>query len=140
MTTTTRKTVDQISKLQQEIMLGRFDGHLVDITDSIAERLRSGEPRLLWRITLDGDTWSSETVTTGELRYVETITGQSYLSINPGVSMGQFTALVTAHYKAQGLDQNAALAKADAITQAQALEAIEMYEGSLGKGSASTTS
>lgn len=136
----TTKTVAQITKLQQEIMLGRFDGHLVDITDSIAERLRSGEPRLLWRITLDGESWSAETVTVGELRYVETVTGQSYLSINPGVSMGVFTALVTAHYKTQGLDQNAALAKADAITQAQAIDAIEMYEGSLGKGSGSPTS
>lgn len=128
-------------KVIAEILAGRHDGKLLDIVKAVAKRGESGETGLLWRIDLDGDIWDAETVTLGELRYVEQVTGLSWFQLDPKKYMLHFAALVTAHYKAQGLDHEAALAKADGISQTQALKAIDLYEASLGKDeSASTTS
>lgn len=130
----TTKTAAAITKLQAEILAGRYDGHLVDVTEAIAARLRSGATSMLWRITLpDGETWDAETVTIGEIRYAESVTGKSYLELNPGKSMIEFVALVAGHYKSQGMDTKDAVAKADALTQRDAVAAVELYEGHLGK-------
>jgi hypothetical protein len=142
MSTTTKKSPAQVSKLQQEILIGRLDGHLVDIADAIAARMADATgPTLLWRITLGDDTWSSETVTIGELRYIETATGVPYLELHPGKSMNQFAAIVTAHFhKVHGVELKEARDRADAISQQDALSAIDLYEGKLGKDSGATSS
>jgi hypothetical protein len=128
---TTRSPTERVIS---EIAKGTHDGQLMDIADAITDRLRTDTVSLLWRITLDGETWDAETVTLGELRFVETMTSKSYLELNPGASMAELTALIVAHYVARGDDREVAFKKADSLTQQQALEAIELYEGTLGKG------
>lgn len=141
MTSSKPSPAKETTKLLAEIVAGRYDGQLVAITEAIVARLQAGETSMLWRITLpDGDTWDAETATVGELRYAEGVTGLSYLDLNPGKSHTQFAALVAGHYKAQGMDLKDALAKADAITQTDAVAAVELYEGTLGKGSGATSS
>jgi len=134
---TAKPTTD---KVVTEILAGRHDGRLVDIAQAIERRVTSDATGWLWRITLpDGEAWDSETVTVGELTFVEQTTGVSYLLIDPNKSMAQFRALVTAHHVAAGLERDAAIAKASALTQSEAVKAVTHYEGTLGKGSGSTS-
>lgn len=131
---------DATSRVLAEILDGRHDGKLFQIVEAITKRTQTDETGFLWRITLGDDVWDAETVTTGELRYVESVISKSYLEIDPSQSMVHFAALVVAHYKAQGMKLLDAVAKADSISQTEALAALSVYEGTLGKGSASTGS
>jgi hypothetical protein len=130
-------TKDPTERVVTEIAKGIHDGNLMDIVEAVSER---GADRLLWRITLDDETWDAESVTLGELRRVEAMLGKSYALVNPSASMRDFSALVVAHYQSQDMSVDEAFKKADAITQATAMSALDLYEGSMGKGSASTTS
>lgn len=132
---------DPTGRVIAEILDGRHDGRLLELVDAITTRATSDETSFLWRIRLGDDVWDAETVTLGELREAEKLTNRSYLQLDPKKFMTHFTALVYAHYrKVHDLDEDAAVAKAEKITQQQAMDALEIYEGSLGKGSASTTS
>lgn len=124
---------DPTTRVLAEIADGRHDGNLFAIVQAITARAATDETGFLWRITLDGDVWDAETVTLGELRYVEAVTGKSYLQVDPKKSMRDFAGLVVAHYRAQGMTQDAAVEKADKISQPQAIAALSIYEGTLGK-------
>lgn len=132
---------DPTGRVIAEILDGRHDGRLLELVDAITTRATSDETSFLWRIRLGDDVWDAETVTLGELREAEKLVNRSYLQLDPKKFMSHFVALVFAHFKVvEGLSNDDAMAKAEKITQQQAMDALELYEGSLGKGSASTTS
>lgn len=131
---------DPTGKVITEILAGRHDGKLKEIVEAITARVQTDETGFLWRITLDGETWDAETVTLGELRRAEPMAGKSYLMLDPLKFMRDFSALVVAHYMHKGMTQDVAFEKADAIPRSVLASAVDFYEGTLGKGSASTGS
>lgn len=129
---------DPTGRVLAELADGRHDGRLIELLEAIGERAKSEETSMLWRITLGNETWDAETVTIGEIRFVEKTAARSWLAVNPSKYMDHMVALVTARYhKVHGMDLDAAIAKAEAISEAEAVAAVDWYEGSLGKSGAS---
>lgn len=123
---------DPTARLVMEILDGRHDGRFKEIVEAVAEAIQKrqddGHTRFVWRITLGDDVWDALSVTVGELRYAERATGIPWKKLNPADSMGEFAALVVGHFKAQGMELDEAVEKAEAITQQEAEAAIDDYE------------
>lgn len=125
---------DPSGKVVAEILAGRHDGHLVDLTEAVVERIRSSTVRICWRLRIDGDVWDENTVTAGELACAEKLLSTerrpfSYTQLEPKSSIGHRTALVVAHlHKIQGADIKDAVQRAEAITLAEHEKLLELYE------------
>lgn len=119
---------DPTDRVVAEILDGRHDSRFKEIAEAVQARINTGATRIVWRITLDGDIWDGRTVTAGEVRFVEQITGVSWRDQDPRGSMDQLVAFVVAHHRANGDDNETAVRKAEAITQEQALEMVDDYE------------
>lgn len=125
------------------IAAGDYDGHLDDIALAMVERARTGAVEFFWRIRLDGDEWTQETVTLGELSFAERVCKVTYQDelgrtrtrpalmdeINPRAYAEHLAALLTAHFhKADGLDLTDAIKKAEAYPRKVLREAVDEYE------------
>lgn len=125
------------------IAAGDYDGKLSEIADAIADRIRPGVVDVFWRIRLDGDEWTQETVTLGELAFAERVCKVNYIDemgrtrirpasmdeINPVVHAEHLAAVLTAHFhKADGLDLADAVKKAEGYPRSQLREAVDGYE------------
>jgi hypothetical protein len=121
------------------IVAGDFDGHLDDLVMAILERARTGAVAFKWRLRLDGDEWSQDTVTLGEMRFAEQychVTDDNgrrrpafYVELDPRTSADHAVGLIVAHlHKAQDLPLSAALKRAEAITAAELADVIGEYE------------
>jgi len=119
---------DPSARVVGEILAGRHDGRFGEIAEAIQQREKEGHTRFIWRITLGDDVWDARSVTVGEVRFVEQVTGDPWRDLDPRGSMDHFVGFVIAHLKANGEDHNAAVKKAEAITQEHALLAVDDYE------------
>ena len=121
------------------ITAGDFDGHLDDIVLAILERARSGAVVFKWRLRLDGDEWTQDSVTLGEMRFAEQychVTDDNgnrrpamYSELDPRTSAEHAVGLIVAHlHKAQDLPLAAALKRAESITAAELADVVGEYE------------
>lgn len=125
------------------IAAGDHDGRLDEIVLAVVERAKEGAVAFPWRLTLDGDTWTQESVTLGELKFAE---GQCHVTedlgggmtrqrkatfreINPRSNAEHALALIIAHlYKAQQVPLADAIKRAEAITFTELNEMTDEYE------------
>lgn len=119
---------DPTARVVAEVLAGRHDGRFKEIAEAIQRRQAEGHTRFIWRITLGDDVWDALSVTAGEVRYVEQVTRIPWKKLNPADSMNELVSFVIAHYKAQGMDLEEAIAKAEEITQEQAEGMVDDYE------------
>lgn len=125
------------------IKAGDYDGHLDDIALAMVERARSGAVEFFWRIRLDGDEWTQESVTLGELSFAERVCKVTYQDelgrtrvrpalmdeINPRAYAEHLAALLTAHFhKADGLPLADAVKKAENYPRSVLRDAVDEYE------------
>jgi len=132
------------------IEAGDLDGHLDDIVLAIVERARTGATAFYWRITIDGDEWTQETVTLGELKFAEQhakVVDQygrtrraGMAEIDPRGSAEHLVALLTAHFlKADGLPLSDAVKKAENYPASVLAEAVGEYEAVRPKDATAST-
>lgn len=118
---------------------GDLDGHLDDIVRAMVDRVRSGAVDMRWRIRFDGDEWTEDTVTLGELGFAEqhaTVPGPggrrrqaTRVEIDPRVTAEHALALIVAHmHKAQGVPLSEAVKRAEQITAADLESIVDEYE------------
>jgi hypothetical protein len=127
-----------LDTIAAEIAAGDHDGHLDDIVLAVVERARAGAVRFYWRLRVDGDEWTEESVTLGELKFAETVArvtenGRTrpaqMAELNPRIYADHCMALIVAHlHKAQGLPLEDAVKKAETLTAAEVAEAVSEYE------------
>lgn len=125
------------------IIAGEFDGHLDDIVLAILERARSGAVAFKWRLRLDGDEWTQDSATLGEMKFAEqhawvhkvdaagrTVSHRAtYPEIDPRGNAEHLVALIVAHlHRAQGLPLADALKRAEAIPLSQMDDLVSEYE------------
>jgi hypothetical protein len=129
----------EVSDVTTAIEAGDLDGHLDDIVLAIVERARTGVTAFYWRITIDGDEWTQETVTLGELKFAEQhakVTDQNgrtrratMAEIDPRGSAEHLVALLTARFfKADGLPLPDAVKKAENYPASVLADAVGEYE------------
>lgn len=119
---------DPSVKVVADVLAGKHDGHLEDILLAINKRATDGRVTFVWRITLDGESWDALTVTAGELRQAERITGRPWHRIDPRERIDDFVALVVAHYRAKGNSIELAVALAEQLTPVEIGKALDEYE------------
>ncbi len=120
------------------IAAGEFDGRLDQIVAAAVERVQAGAVSMPWRLRLDGDEWTQQSVTVGELAFaeqlcwVDTPQGRRHATraeIDPRVRTDHLLALVVAHlHKAQGLSLRDATTRAEAITADELDGIVGEYE------------
>lgn len=125
------------------IAAGDYDGDLDAIALAMVERARSGAVEFFWRIRLDGDEWTQETVTLGELAFAERVCKVTYQDehgrtrtrpalmdeINPRAYAEHLAALLTAHFhKADDLPLADAIKKAESYPRKVLKDAVDEYE------------
>lgn len=125
----TKTDTADTAKVIAEVMAGRHDGKLVDIVEAVGQRLRSSTVRFCWRLRLDGEEWTEQTVTSGELAIAEQLLKISYVNIDPRERLEHRIALVVAHlHKIHGEAIDVALKRAEAMTLAEQENLFELYE------------
>lgn len=118
---------------------GALDGHLETIVAAMVNRVQAGAIEIVWRIRYDGDEWTQQTVTLGELKFAEQhchvvdAAGQrrqaTRIEINPRVTAEHALGLIVAHlHKAQGVPLAEAVKRAEAITAADLDVIVDEYE------------
>jgi hypothetical protein len=113
----------------QAIQAGDYDGQLGDLIAAILARAAISEISFPWKITLDGDEWTQETVTLSELAYAERVTGTRYIDLDPVRSADHLVALVVAHLKVvRGLRVDEAIKHAEQLTVADLADLVSVYE------------
>lgn len=118
---------------------GQLDGQLDDIVLAVVDRARTGATSFYWRIRADGDEWTQETVTLGELKFAEPhckvsdprtgLRRAQIHEIDPRTSAEHLVALLTAHFlKVDGLPLADALKKAEHYPASALAEMVGEYE------------
>lgn len=111
------------------IEAGDYDGGLADIVAACRERAEEADRSLRWRITIDGETWDEDTITIGEMRFVERATDTNWALLTPLKSADVLTSFVIARWhKVGGMDLQAAWEKAEALNAKALVEAVSEYE------------
>jgi hypothetical protein len=146
----------ELEEITTAIAAGEFDGRLDQIVGAAVERVRAGAVSMPWRIRLDGDEWTQESVTVGELAFAEQLCwvdgpgGRRHptrAEIDPRIRSDHTLALIVAHlHKAQGVSLRDATKRAEAITAVELDGIVGEYEvvrppkdGSPAPGSSSST-
>lgn len=131
--------MEPTDEIIDQIAAGDHDGRLGDLVVAIVGRHRAGGVAFLWRITLDGDEWTEESVTLGELKFAEQhchVTNEdgryrraTRHEIDPRGTGEHALALIIAHlHKAQGQTLADATKRAEAVTAAELAEIVDEYE------------
>lgn len=117
---------------------GTLDGHLETVVSAMVDRVRAGAIEIMWRIRYDGDEWTQQSVTLGELKFAEQhchvieAGGRrpaSRIEINPRVTAEHALALIVAHlHKAQGVALSDAVKRAESITATELDAMVDEYE------------
>jgi hypothetical protein len=120
------------------IAAGEFDGRLDQLVAAAVERVQVGAVSMPWRLRFDGDEWTQESVTVGELAFaeqhcwVDTPQGRRHATraeIDPRIRTDHLLALVVAHlHKAQSVPLRDATKRAEAITAADLDGIVDEYE------------
>lgn len=145
-----------VSDVVAAIADGQLDGNLDDVVLAIVDRARTGATSFYWRIRADGDEWTQETVTLGELKFAEPhckvsdpkvgVRRAQIHEIDPRASAEHLVALLTAHFlKVDGLPLSDAIKKAENYPASALAEMVGEYEVPAapkgdGASTASTTS
>jgi hypothetical protein len=117
-----------------DIAAGEHDDDLADIAAAVRDRANEIGRKFAWRITIDGDTWDEDTVTIGEVRHVERITGINWSDLAPLVSADVATQFIIAHWnQVDGMKLEKAWDKAQKLTAKDVIAAVSEYE-TAGKG------
>jgi hypothetical protein len=113
-----------------DILAGHYDGDLADFIAAARQRVTEGATSLRWRITFDGDTWDEDTITVGEMRFVEQFTGKTWRNIeSPMSSAAVLAAFIVAHlHKVDKMPLAEAIDKVDALTAGAAVDLVSEYE------------
>ncbi len=131
-----------VEEITAAITAGDLDGNLEPIAAAIWARHDAGAVTFAWRITFDGDTWDAESVTLGELSWVE---GRLWTEgvdaggpwrrritraeLVPKARADHALTLVVAHlHKAQGVPLAEALKRAEAVTAADLESMVSEFE------------
>lgn len=131
-----------LAQIVGAIDAGEFDGDIDAIATACVNRVRSGAVEMAWRIRLDGDEWTQQSVTLGEMKWacqnasVLDVTGRvpvrrpaSMWELDPRGNAEHAVALIVAHlHKAQGAALADAVKRAEAITAAELVDIIGEYE------------
>lgn len=122
---------------------GDLDGSLDQLVAAVVARVQDGRVRFPWRIRFDGDEWTEQSVTAGEMKFAE---GVCYVDgvddrgrpfrrratrheINPRGTAEHAIALLVAHlHKVKGLSLKDAVARAEAVTADELDEMVDEYE------------
>jgi len=112
------------------ILAGDYDGQLADLIDAARQRVTSEATSLRWRITLGDDVWDEDTITVGEMRFVEQFTGKTWRDIpGPVASATTLAGFVVAHlHKVKKLELADAIARFDGMTAREAVDLVSEYE------------
>lgn len=121
------------------ISAGDLDGSLERVVAAVVARVRAGAVEFMWRITYEGDEWTQQSVTLGELKFAEQHAFVSdergnrrratRIEIDPRITAEHAVALVIAHlHKAQGLPLQDAVKRAEAITAEDLETMVDEYE------------
>jgi hypothetical protein len=128
-----------LEEITEAIAAGEFDGQLDAICAAAVDRVRAGLVAFPWKISLDGDEWTQESVTLGELAFAEQLCwvddpdlGRRHpirSEIDPRLRSDHTLALIVAHlHKAQGVSLQDATKRASAITGPEVDEMVGEYE------------
>lgn len=116
-------------KLKAQILAGGYDGSLVEIVQAIQERFQNSTHRQLWRIRFDGDEWTEETVTIGEIADVERAVGRNWHSVDPASSAQHLVAVIAAHVAHRDdIKMSEALKQAGKVPMGELTEVLSHYE------------
>lgn len=116
-------------KVCAEILDGRHDGYLAEITRAMQERILSQATSMRWRINYDGFEVTEDDLTLDEAVLIEKTTSETWATINPQNSAETCRAiLVVALHKRKGMDLKAAHTEVGAITVNQAASLLDVYE------------
>lgn len=122
---------------------GDLDGNLDRIVAAVVQRVQDGQVSFKWRIRFDGDEWTQQSVTAGEMKFAEGhchVEGvderghpwrrrATYHEIDPRITAEHALALVIAHlHKAQDLPLRDAVKRAEAITIEELDGMVDEYE------------
>ncbi len=122
------------SKRIGSIAAGNHDGHLGVLFDAIFARAEKTEIGFGWKLRVDGDEWSQETVTLAELAFAERTlsTGgrkTTYLELDPLKSMEHCVALIVAHlHIACAMRLPEAFKRANGFTVTDLKDLVSAYE------------
>lgn len=121
--------VTKPADLLKQIVGGKYDGHLVEIVTAIQGRYSASNSRKLWKINFDGDEWTEETVTLGEVTMAERALELSWLEIDPAEVGAHLATLIAAHIaKRDDVNFSDGLAKAEAMPMGDLLSVLSHYE------------
>lgn len=123
----------------EAIHAGTLDGHLETIVAAMVDRVHAGAIEIMWRIRYDGDEWTQQTVTLGELKFAEQHCHvadpdgrrrqATRLELNPRVTAEHALGLIVAHlHKAQGVPLADAVKRAEAITATELNAMVDEFE------------
>lgn len=127
--TDARPKTDPVDKVKADILAGRYDGDLADLTLAIHERALSQATALRWSMEWDGQTLREDDCTLGVAAMVESFTGLDWAAFDPRLSAGNCRALLVAwlHHR-DGISVPDAQALVDNANVRELGDTFKVYE------------
>jgi hypothetical protein len=119
-------TTPDVTKLAQEILIGRHDDHLKELVEAIGQRAVETRTEVRWRLTFDDLVVDEDNVTLLELERVEQLTDRTWLTVQPRNKASHCLAFLQA-----ALEQRKGLSASDARDQLAGLTARQVVDGVL---------
>jgi len=112
------------------ILAGDYDGQHADLIDACRKRVASGATSMRWRLRFGDYVWDEDSVTVGEMRFVEQTTAKKWNDIEtPVASASNLATFIVAHlHKIEGMTLADAIAQVDGLTAKEALDLASEYE------------
>ena len=121
--------MDEVEDLKAQILNGFFDGHLVEVSKAIQQRVSTGEVAVRWVMRLDDLTVAEDDLTLDEFFLWERTAGKSWQQLRPLASAADCRALLLVlAQERQGLDYDAAKAWVSALPAKRVLESFSEVE------------
>jgi len=132
-----------LEEVVTDIATGVYDGSLGDIADAIVGRVKAGAVKFPWRMRFEGDEWTQQSVTLGELKFAENHCHvneeiglgvvrrrkATFQEIDPRTTAEHAVALLVAHlHKAQGQTLDEAMKRAEAVRLDELGDLVTEYE------------
>jgi hypothetical protein len=126
-----RRPVD-VDRFLAELDAGAHDDRLVQVISAVRQRANVISVRR-WRITVGKESWDEDTVTMGEVMFVEKFTGKTWGEIDsPLESAATAATFMVAHFvKVDGDDPQDAVERAEALTPHEVMNAVTEYQADL---------
>lgn len=115
--------------LVEAVRAGLYDGHLVELIESIRDRFQFGTTEQKWKVDYDGDEITQDSLTLQEAATVEKLSGQSWAYLNPVNSARECLAIITAFLvHRRNMREVDAKAQAGKLTVEDAVASVSSYE------------